>query len=114
MLANSLELKHTIKLINELTDEILAYASLSLSTYQFGQLDSSFSHMEKKRSRYLIYALFNDTIYICQWNSTFNVYLAKKSAKSKHYYVAISHAVKKLVRLIYHLEKTGQTFFKTS
>ena len=162
MPAKSLELKHTIKLINELTDEIdeieseikiimdslnspilsipginyrmgamiiaeigdfnrfdspdkiLAYAGLSPSTYQSGELDSSYSHMEKRGSRYLRYALFNATKFVCLWDSTFNTYLAKKRAEGKHYNVAISHATKKLVRLIYHLEKTGQTFIKAS
>ena len=28
----------------------------------------------------------------------------------KHYYVAISHAAKKLVRLIYAMEKSGQPY----
>ena len=37
-------------------------------------------------------------------------YLAKKQSEGKHYYVAVSHAAKKLVRLIYHLEKTGQLY----
>lgn len=159
MPAKSLELKHTIKLINELTneieneikiimdsihspilsipginyrmgtmiiaeigdfsrfdspDKILAYAGLSPSTYQSEQLDSSYSHMKKRGSRYLRYALFNATIYVCRWNPEFNSYLAKKRAEGKHYYVAVSHAAKKLVRLIYHLEKTEQTFIKAS
>ena len=113
MPAKSLELKHTIKLIQELSseineiedsiksimdnihspitsipginyrmgamiiaeigdfnrfsspDKILAYAGLSPSTYQSGQLDSSYSHMEKRGSRYLRYALFNATKYVC-------------------------------------------------
>ncbi len=34
----------------------------------------------------------------------------KKLAEGKHYNVAISHAAKKLVRLIYHLETTGETY----
>lgn len=140
MPAKSLELKHTIKLIQELTDEIdeiesaiktimdeinspilsipginyrmgamiiaeigdlsrfnspdmiLAYAGLSPSTYQSGQLDGCYSHMEKRGSRYLRYALFNATKYVCMWDSTFSAYLAKKRAEGKHYNVAISHA----------------------
>ena len=36
--------------------------------------------------------------------------LLQKRAEGKHYYVALSHAAKKLVRLIYHLEKTGQLY----
>ena len=162
MPAKSLELKHTIKLIQELTseideieneikiimdkinspilsipginyrmgamiiaeigdfsrfdspDKILAYAGFSPSTYQSGQLDGAYSHMEKRGSRYLRYALYNATKYVCHWDSTFAEYLAKKRAEGKHYNVAISHAVKKLVRVIYHLEQTNQQYSKTA
>lgn len=158
MPAKSLELKHTIKLIQELDseieeieseinrimdelaspilsipgisyrmgamiiaeigdfsrfdspDKILAYAGLSPSTYQSGQLNSSHSRMEKRGSRYLRYALFNATKYVCHWDPTFAAYLAKKRAEGKHYNVAISHAAKKLVRVIYQLEKSGQQY----
>ena len=162
MPAKSLELKHTIKLIQELNaeieeieneikiimdeinspilsipglnyrmgamiiaeigdfsrfdspDKILAYAGMSPSTYQSGQLDSSYSHMEKRGSRYLRYALFNATKFVCHWDSTFAAYLAKKRAEGKHYNVAISHAAKKLVRVIYQLEKSGQAYIKAT
>lgn len=162
MPAKSLELKHTIKLIQEISseideieqqielimntlnspittipginlrmgamilaeigdfsrfdspDKILAYAGLSPTTYQSGQLDSSYSHMEKRGSRYLRYALFNAAKFVCIWDPTFSAYLAKKRAEGKHYNVAISHAAKKLVRVIYQLEKTGQPYIKVS
>ena len=162
MPAKSLELKHTIKLIRELTieideidaeikkimdniaspittipgigysmgamiiseigdfrrfsspDKILAYAGLSPSTYQSGKLNNCYSHMEKRGSRYLRYALFNVTQKVCIWDSTFAEYLSKKRAEGKHYYVAISHAVKKLVRVIFHLEKTRQSYLKAA
>ena len=95
-------------------DKILAYAGLSPSTYQSGQLDSSYSHMEKRGSKYLRYALFNATIFVCNWDPTFAAYLAKKRSEGKHYYVAISHAAKKLVRVIYQLEKSGQSYLKAA
>lgn len=162
MPAKSLELKHTIKLIQELTseineieneiklimdelnspilsipginyrmgamiiaeigdfnrfdspDKILAYAGFSPSTYQSGQLDGTYSHMEKRGSRYLRYALYNAAKYVCHWDPTFAEYLAKKRDEGKHYNVAISHAVKKLVRVIYHLEKTNQHYIKAA
>ena len=91
-------------------DKILAYAGLSPSTYQSGQLTSTYSHMEKRGSRYLRYALLNATKFVCNWDSSFGEYLAKKRAEGKHYNVAISHAAKKLVRVIYHLEKSGQLY----
>jgi transposase len=93
-------------------DKILAYAGLSPSIYQSGHFESSHSKMEKRGSRYLRYALFNATKQVCCWDSTFAEYLSKKRAEGKHYYVAISHAAKKLVRVIYHLEKTGQLYIK--
>ena len=158
MPAKSLELKHTIKLIQELTseideieaeiksimdeinspiltipgisynmgamiiaeigdfsrfdsaDKILAYAGMSPSTYQSGQLDNCYSHMEKRGSRYLRYALYNATKYVCHWDESFGTYLAKKRAEGKHYNVAISHAAKKLVRTIYAMEKSKQSY----
>jgi len=94
-------------------DKILAYAGLSPSIYQSGQLDSSYSRMEKCGSKYLRYALFNSTRFVCKWDPTFATYLAKKHSEGKHYYVAISHACKKLVRVIYHLETSQQLCTKT-
>ncbi len=94
----------------ENADQILAYAGLSPSTYQSGQLTSSYAHMEKRGSRYLRYALFNATQFVCMWEPVYNAYLAKKRAEGKHYYVAISHACKKLVRMIYRMQLTGEPY----
>ena len=91
-------------------DKILAYAGLSPSTYQSGQLLSSHSKMEKRGSRYLRYALFNAAKFVCHWDSTFKAYLNKKRAEGKHYNVAISHSAKKLVRVIFHLVKFKETY----
>jgi transposase len=158
MHSKSIELKHTIKLIRELDEEIneieneiklimdkvnspilsipgisyrmgamiiaelgdisrfespnniLAYAGLSPSIYQSGQLDGAYAHMEKRGSRYLRYALYNSAKYVSLWDPTFSEYLSKKRAEGKHYNVAISHVAKKLVRVIYHLEKTNQQY----
>ena len=149
--AKSLELKHTLHLIEVLTEEIdeiedainfimdtiaspittipglknrmgamilaeigdfsrFDSPGLSPTTYQSGQLTSSYAHMEKRGSRYLRYALFNATRYACIWDPTFKAYLAKKRAEGKHYYVAISHACKKLVRVIYRMQLTGESY----
>jgi transposase len=158
MPAKSLELKHTIKLIGELSaeikeieteikklvdetgttlltipglsyntvavilaevgdfsnfatpDKVLAFAGMSPSTYQSGQLTNCYAHMEKRGSKYLRYALYNAAKYVCKWDKTFADYLAKKRAEGKHYNVALSHAVKKLVRLIFALEKSHQPY----
>ena len=94
----------------ESPDKLLAYAGMSPSIYQSGQLKNCYPHMEKRGSRYLRYALYNATKYVCQWNPTFSDYLAKKRAEGKHYNVALSHAAKKLVRLIFAMEKSRTTY----
>ena len=91
-------------------DKLLAYAGMSPSTYQSGQLKNCYPHMEKRGSRYLRYALYNATKCVCHWNPNFAAYLAKKRAEGKHYNVALSHATKKLVRLIFAMEKSKQPY----
>ena len=95
-------------------DKILAYAGVSPSTYQSGQLESSYSHMEKRGSRYLRFALINAAKYVCHWDEAFGAYLQKKISEGKHYNVAITHATKKLVRLIYTMEKSGMPYRKAA
>ncbi|MEY8388958.1 IS110 family transposase [Oscillospiraceae bacterium 38-13] len=87
-------------------DKVLAYAGLSPSIYQSGQLNNGYAHMEKRGSRYLRFAIYNAAKYVCIWDPTFAAYLAKKRAEGKHYNVALSHAAKKLVRLICAMEKS--------
>lgn len=91
-------------------DKVLAFAGLSPSTYQSGQLTGAYAHMEKRGSKYLRYALFNAAKFVCNWDSTFAAYLAKKRSEGKHYYVAISHAAKKLIRLIFALQRSGKVY----
>ena len=93
-------------------DQILAFAGLSPSTYQSGHLASCYSHMEKRGSRYLRYALFNATKFVCKWDEEFGKYLAKKIGEGKHYNVAVSHAAKKLIRTIYRMGLTGEAYRK--
>jgi transposase len=95
-------------------DKILAFAGCSPSTYQSGQLYSSHAKMEKRGSRYLRWALLNAAAYVCKWEPTFAAYLQKKRSEGKHYYVALSHAAKKLVRVLYHLETAGDTYRPTA
>ena len=91
-------------------DKVLAYSGFSPSTYQSGQLINCYSHMEKRGSRYLRYALYNAAKFVCIYDPGFKAYLEKKRAEGKHYNVALSHACKKLVRLIYAMEKSKQPF----
>lgn len=91
-------------------EKILAFAGLEPSVYQSGQLTSTHAKMVKRGSKYLRYALFNAAKYVCHWDEGFKQYLAKKRAEGKPYNIAVSHAAKKLTRVIFHLIKTNQSF----
>lgn len=90
------------------TDNILAYTRMSPSTYQLGQLLNGYSHMERRGSRYLRYALYNAAKYVCHWDESSEAYLAKKRTEGKHYIIALFYTTKKLVRTIYVMEKSSQ------
>jgi transposase len=92
---------------------VIAIPKTNCYIYQSGKIYSSHAKMEKRGSRYLRWALFQSAAYVCKWEPTFAAYLQKKRAEGKHYFVALSHAVKKLVRLLYHLEITGETYDST-
>ena len=91
-------------------EKILAYAGLEPSVYQSGQLTSTHAKMVKRGSKYLRYAIFNATKFVCHWDPTFGSYLAKKRSEGKAYNVAVSHAAKKLVRVLFKLVKSDQAF----
>ena len=91
-------------------DKILAFAGLSPTTYQSGNFISSKAKMDKRGSRYLRYALFICAQYVSIWCPVFKDYYRKKRSEGKHHFVALSHVAKKLVRIIYHLQKTGESF----
>ena len=43
-------------------------------------------------------------------DKTFHDYKEKKLSEGKHYFVALSHVTKKLIRVIFYLLKTGKTY----
>lgn len=93
-------------------DKILAYSGFSPSTYQSGLCDNCYAHMEKRGSKYLREALFLAARLVCVYDSSFNEYLHKKLDEGKHYFVAISHVVKKLIRVMFALETKGTNYEK--
>jgi transposase len=95
-------------------EQVLAYAGLEPSVYQSGQLTSTHAKMVKRGSKYLRYAIFNATKFVCLWDAHFSEYLAKKRSEGKAYSVAVSHAAKKLTRVIFHLVKSNQVFVSRS
>lgn len=90
--------------------KLLAFAGLEPSTYQSGKFTATHATMVKRGSKYLRWALLNSTRLVCMRDKTFNDFKNKKLAEGKHYFVALSHVTKKLVRVIYYLLKTNQTY----
>lgn len=90
--------------------KLQAFAGLDPSTYQSGKFTASNSRMVKRGSKYLRWALLTATRLVCMRDKTFNDYKNKKIAEGKHYFVALSHTSKKLIRVIYYLLKTNQSY----
>ena len=93
-------------------DKILAFAGLSPATYQSSKFTSQNAIMEKRGSRYLRYALFTVAHLVSRFSKTFATYLQKKLAEGKHYFVALSHVAKKLVRDFYRMRELNQRLLK--
>lgn len=91
-------------------DKLLAFSGVSPSTYQSGKMDNAYAHMEKRGSKYLRFALYQAAKYVSHWDPIFAAYLEKKRCEGKHYNVALSHVVKKLVRLIFALQTSGKAY----
>lgn len=92
--------------------QLQAFAGLEPSIYQSGQMNNS-GRMVKRGSSYLRYALILAAQSVCHYSPRFKSYLDLKRSQGKHYSVAVSHAAKKLIRVIYYLLKTNQTFDET-
>nr|WP_307841105.1 transposase [Streptococcus suis] len=90
-------------------NQLQAFAGLDPAIYQSGQMDNT-GHMVKRGSSYLRYALIQAAKLISIYSLHFKTYLKLKISHGKHYNVAVTLIAKKLIRVIYHLLKTNQTF----
>lgn len=89
--------------------QLQAFAGLEPSIYQSGTMDIT-GRMVKRGSSYLRYALIQAAKLLANYSPHFKAYLRLKISQGKHYNVAVSHVAKKLIRIIYYLLKTNQTF----
>lgn len=91
-------------------EKILAFAGMEPSIYQSGEYTSAHGRMVKRGSKYLRHMLFLAAENVSHWDPTFAAYLEKKRSEGKHYNVAISHVVRKLLRTIYAMEEKHQAY----
>lgn len=89
--------------------KMLAFAGLEPSIIQSGTLQSN-GKMVKHGSGHLRYTIMNIAMTILRYSPTFYDYYLKKRSEGKCHRVALSHVCKKLIRVIYSLEKYNQDF----
>lgn len=92
--------------------QMLSFAGLEPGYYQSGTSEHG-GHMVKRGSSHLRFTLMNLCIPLVQYNIVFAEYYAKKRAEGKTHRVACSHLVKKLIRVIFTLEKNDMIFDPT-
>ena len=90
--------------------KLLAFAGCDPSTYQSGKFVAKNTPMVKHGSRYLRNALYLATTAAYISSPSFQSYISKKKEQGKHHYVAISHGMKKMSRVIFSVLKSNVPF----
>lgn len=90
--------------------QLLAFAGSEPSISTSGENQQENGHMVKRGSTSLRWALHEAARLSTVWAPPMKKYLNKKLEEGKHYTVAITHVVKKLVRIIFHILKTGEPY----
>ena len=90
-------------------NKMLAFAGLEPSVIESGTLQSN-GKMVKHGSSHLRYSIMNISMTILIYSLTVYDYYLKKRAECKCHRVALSHVSKKLIRVIYSLEKYNNDF----
>lgn len=94
-------------------DALVSYAGLDVYVYESGNFKATHSFATKKGSHYLRYALYNAARILVLYDPVFKDYMSKKRDEGKHFFVALAHVQKKLLRTIYSMLKSGSTFNTT-
>ena len=89
--------------------KMLAFAGLEPSIIESGTLQSN-GKMVKHGSGHLRYTIMNTTMIVIRFSPVFYDYYLKKRSEGKCHRVALSHVCKKLIRVIYSLEKYNINF----
>lgn len=89
--------------------QMLAFAGIEPGINDSGT-ESHGGRMVKHGSSQLRYVLLNACLPLIRFDITFATYYAKKRAEGKKHRVAITHVAKKLIRVIYALERQDVDF----
>jgi len=93
--------------------ELLAYAGLDPSVYQSGKFEGNYK-ISKRGSSILRWAIFQAAKITVIHDPTFKRYHEKKLSQGKHYFTAIGHSTKKLLRVIRSILKNNSVYVKSN
>ena len=90
--------------------QIIKFAGVAPYHYESSQFIAQHTAITKKGSRYLRKTLYQIILPVINHNRVFTAYYNKKLAEGKGHRCAQGHCIRKLLRVIYHLLSTGQSF----
>lgn len=93
-------------------EKLQAFAGVDPCIYQSGKFIASNTPMAKKGSVYLRNALYQVTKAAFVHSPYISSYINKKRAQGKHFYTAISHGMKKMVRIIFAVLKKNSNYIE--
>lgn len=112
---NHVEIATILSVTNNLNSfdspsKVLAYAGLDPVVRQSGKWRARTTRMSKRGNSLLRYALIWASFNVCKNNKTFMDYYLKKTSEGKSHYNALGHCAGKLVRVIFKLIKSNESF----
>ena len=90
-------------------NKMLAFAGLEPSVIESGTIQYN-GKMVKHGSGHLRYTIMNSAMSVLRFSPIFYDYYLKKRSEGKCHRVALSHVCKKLIRVIYSMEKYSKDF----
>ena len=90
--------------------QLISYSGTNPIVYQSGQYNAKLTRISKKGSKYLRKTLYQIIEPVINHNEVFLNYYNKKISEGKSHRCAQGHCVRKLLRVIFHIVKTGESF----
>ena len=90
--------------------KLLAFVGGEPTIYQSGKFMLTRTSMVKKGSKYLRNAIFQATRAAFIIDPVMRAYVEKKRAQGKHFFVALTHGMKKMTRIIFAVLTSGKDY----
>ena len=90
--------------------QIIKFAGVAPYHYESSQYNAQHTGITKKGSKYLRKTLYQIILPVINNNPVFKKYYRLKISQGKGHRCAQGHCIRKLLRIIYHLLETGQSF----